>query len=224
MHYKIIFFSIFLTRLIHPFPLYPFPAGGTNKGIELPPHNNKDILYPRTTKELFFIHEIIKTNNMPHDIANHILQFSVSLGNKDFEEKFSYIQKWHDFSIPLTYHHFLTQKHIALMANLFEYYTFKSTKDLIYSPASRRFTHQYFLRSDKDYKLFLKLPIKLTEYLIQLPLSSQQQLTNFFTPYLCNYICAHPNPVIYVGKYLNDLKIKSIIPKKKKNLLKRIIS
>ena len=224
MLYKIFFLSAFFINLLHTLPLIPFPAGGTSKGIELPPHKNKHILYQRTTKELFFIHQIIKTKNIPYDIANQILRYNILLGNKDFEEKFPYIQKWHDFSIPLTYHHFLTHKQIALMAKVFEYYSFNNTKSLTYFPACKRVTHRYFLRSSHDYKQFLKLPIELRQYLIQLPLSSQQQLSNFYPASVCDYICTYPNPVIYVGKYVEDAKVKSIIPKKKKNLLKRIVS
>jgi len=223
MHCKIICLSIFFTYLIHSFPLVP------QKGILLGPHKTQNILYPRITKELFFIKEMIDKKILPTDMTNLILNYTILLGNKDFEEKFPYIQQWHDFCIPLVYNHFLTQEQITIIAKVFEYSIpcrIHCDPQLIIKfgnyynahQKSPKYTHYYQLRSKKDYKSFLKLPVKLREYLIQLPLSSQQDLHIFLIDSLYGYICQNPNPIIYVGKYKETLKAKPLLkkPHKKK--------
>src|SRR6266404_4165333 len=160
MLYKI----IFLSAITSPLNTYVPEVGNRPIKHKLPPHKDKHIKYSRTTKELLFLQKMKQQDILPQDITNHILKYSMLLGNKCFEENFPRIKDWHNFSIPIVYHHALTQKQIEVMAKLFEYYTFElMSKDT--------YTSHYFLRSKKDYRILLKMPIELRKHLTKAPQS-----------------------------------------------------
>jgi hypothetical protein len=138
-----------------------------------PFNNNYSII-----KELLFAHTMRKKNIFPRDITNYILHYSSSLKDKIFaQNNETYALSWKDFNIPSFYHHTLTQKQMTVIQ-----YMLSSRAYTITFGYGQCAIH-YSLKSEKDYRTFLTLPLELRKCLTQLPLSEINKQKQYKSPH-----------------------------------------
>lgn len=114
---------------------------------------------------LFYIKEICDKNKIISEIMEYIKWYSFALKNTDFLNISELcLTNWHDFRIPTDHHWFLTSHQINLMQDLLTSSPYSGTYDRV------RQIH-YILKSKKDYRLFLTLPIEIRKCLTLMPKS-----------------------------------------------------
>lgn len=184
--------------------------------------NKKSSYNNLITKEFLFAKTIRNNNILSTTIICIILNYSRLLRDKDFRDSTAaYAEQWRDFRIPTLYHHILSSKQMNLIQNLltsehFEGYSpIDFSKELI--QIYRPYEMHYCLKSKKDYKLFLTLPIELRQCLTQLPSSKTDY--NIIIPENIN-----PNKTILVKSIMAKItketdftgyKAKLIVPEEK---------
>jgi len=135
-------------------------------------HKKNNNLYHSLAGELLFTHHIINKNILLPEIAWQIAHWSSLLKRKDFENKKEpFIEKWHDFRIPIENCYFLTQKQIILTQKIVMSIPIQTAVDDGILVSNEIF---YRLSSEREYKLFLTLPIQLRKCLSKKPLSLMQ--------------------------------------------------
>ena len=155
--------------------------------------------YPATIiNELFFAHHLHKQNILAKDIINAILQYSIAIKNRDFNENtHPFVIHWKDCRIPTPYYHLLRSNQIDLLKEML------TCQPL--SGAHSRFQARmyYHLKSKKDYTLFLTLPLCLRECFKLLPTSMIQALGG---EYEAINLKINPNITIQVQSPLTQIK------------------
>jgi hypothetical protein len=156
--------------------IFAFPPGGRSGGRPIPKIKllyYEPIFYNNPiTYTVFFVRMMIEEKDIPKDITNHILQYNIWLKNKDFKEKFPHKDIWDDFRIPIQYQYLLTAEQLNILGNVFKYKPLESFQYEIYS-------RYYYLKSKKDYKLFLQFPIEVRSCLTKLPQTAPNDWRNF---------------------------------------------
>jgi hypothetical protein len=172
MFYTITIIStLFMTSALHSMEIIT-----QNKDIK------KKFPYPINQK-LLLIQKIYQKNNLPEDIINYIQEYSIALNNRDFQNSTDkFIIKWNDFRIPTTYYPLLTPKHISLLKELLTVQPYEyQLQTLCSCGRPEKIEFEYYLKSKKDYELFLTLPIELRKCLALLPSSAINKLARSST-------------------------------------------
>lgn len=133
-------------------------------------HNTDDSI----NKELHFAYRISKNNILPIDITKHITLYCVALKDEEFKEFSPVFQEtWFKIDNPTLDYYFLTSKQKKLMRSLL---TSRSMSNE--GPAGT--IVNYYLKSPKDYTLFLTLPLEYRQQLTLLP----SRINNLPSPYI----------------------------------------
>ena len=215
LYERILFSTFFIYTSLN---IFAYPPAGRSGGIPTPIPKirlsyYKPIFYNNPiTYILFFARMMREEKNIPRDITNNILQYSVCLKNKDFKENFPHKGIWDDFHIPIQYQYLLTAEQLNILGNVFKYRPQECLQYEIYS-------RYYYLKSKKDYKLFLQLPIEVRSCLTKLPQTTPDDWRNVNNTNIDRDI--NKKKKIFV---LNDertfFKKKFIIPGKKRIRIK----
>jgi hypothetical protein len=135
--------------------------------------NQKKYAHPFFEKYLL-IQEICYKNNIPRDINKYITQYHIALRNNHLlsllKNGHSFMLAWNNAHIPINYYHLLNNTQIQLLQEIFQ----SPSKTPIYLPQywrrqKRNLEDHYFLQSEKEYQLFLTLPIELRKCLTKAP-------------------------------------------------------
>jgi hypothetical protein len=141
----------------------------------------KNSPYPINQK-LLLVKKVYTKNNLPKDVINYIQQYSIALNNRDFQNSTDkFIIQWNDFRIPTIYYLLLTPKHISLLKELLTAQPYEHQIHTLRSYGPETIEFEYYLKSKKDYKLFLTLPIELRKCLALLPSSAINKLATSST-------------------------------------------
>src|SRR4030095_1643651 len=161
-------------------------------------HKNKQYRNPIIENNII-VNKISKKYNLPQEIILFIKKLSELSRNKDFEHTFPCINVWNNFSIPITYHQFLSPEQTDVVKTLF-------SGSIHLMPCRGHVFIAYLLDSSQQYKVFKTIPIAFRLYLIKPPHHEQKVLL-------------HPEPhesisrdnIILVGP---NAKQELIIPEK----------
>lgn len=148
--------------------------------------------YHSLSEELLVTQRIIDKKILLPEIAWHVMSYSLLLTHKRFENRQEpFIEKWHDFRIPISCCHFLTQKQMALTRNIIMSVPIQQTECDGIIMSNEIF---YRLSSERKYKLFLTLPIQLRRCLSKKPLSLMQPSQYPFDD-ACLFLCSDCNNI-----------------------------
>jgi hypothetical protein len=136
--------------------------------------------HSQTLKRYLLIQKICQRDNAPEEIGHYIIQYYIALSNNDLLERLNlnlnrFMVLWDDAHIPINYYHLLTNTQLVLMSEILSYrppclqHYSKRKKYKLYKRGL--YEGDYFLQSEKDYQLFLTLPIELRKCLAQAPKS-----------------------------------------------------
>jgi hypothetical protein len=112
--------------------------------------------------QFIFTQKVCDKNQLPLEMTRHIKNYNIALKNKEFQNS-SLLSQWENCRIPSKNHYYLTPEQMNLVQEIFEK-PYKLQSDLIYHNGRiiiGRITYYYSLNSNKDYTLFLTLPVTL---------------------------------------------------------------
>ena len=132
--------------------------------------------HSQTFKKYLLIQKICQRDNAPKEIVHYIIHYYITLRNNRLLKKVDrFMFLWDDAHIPINYYHLLNNTQLVLMSEILSYrppcveYYSKRKKYKLYKRGF--YERDYFLQSEKDYQLFLTLPIELRKRLAQAPKS-----------------------------------------------------
>jgi hypothetical protein len=151
-------------------PLKTLPLGPQGPRPKIILSRYKPIAYINPIAYTIFLTRWMNENGIPKDITNHILAYSMQLKNENFITNFPHLNEWYDFCIPVQYQYVLTSEQLNTLGNVFV----NQPRQHRFTSLERRFSQEiignmYRLQSEKDYKLFLQLPIEVRTCLTKLP-------------------------------------------------------
>jgi hypothetical protein len=198
MFYALIFIStIFITSSLNSMEI-------TQYSKDITKHTTANFPYPINQK-LLLVQQIYQQNNLPRDVINHIQQYSIALDLQNSTDQFRI--KWNDFRIPTIYYPFLTPKQKTLLTELLTSEPYWHKNYLLPCDLDT-IEFEYYLKSKKDYELFLTLPIDLRKCLALLPSSARNMLAVSSTQKINPKI--NPTQIICVGTTLNGKMQKGL--------------
>lgn len=162
------------------------------------------------TYGLFFTTMMLEKGTISQDVRNKILQYCIYLKQKDFLEKFPHQKEWADHNIPIKYEYFLSSQQLNTLGNVFingqkEIFRYIRSKSNNYKTCDvYSYNIYYRLQSEKDYKLFLQLPIEVRICLTKLPTSYNHIKINKKTE------------ILVLNKHRTEYDKKPMLPTKKK--------